>query len=468
MTATAHTHDAEKAILGAILLEPARVFRLLSDEDAKPELFDDPHIRKAVEVAQVLHVANHKIDVLLLAEALQNTPGPAEGWARYFNDCLDNCPLWTNAPEYLSILKDNHRRRRLADLGAKITEAASNGQPADETIEDAIGELQAIQKSNEVGALFESWRLSQIQGYTPAPSNFIAGDGWLRRGAGCLLTGGTGIGKSVLADQISLDVTSGVNILGCIHVKQPCRVLYVQAENDLDTIKRDVEAIVGKSEPKLCPLLIESSFRIAHVYGLGGVEFADWLRRQFDKFKPDLLVIDPYQAFLGGEADINSTACFLSWIRPVNRIIQDAGCALLLVTHTPKPREREGWTARESVYMAAGSSAISNWARTSAELTQAGNDDGRYRLRFGKNAERTGLVDESGRTIRDLFIEHSGSVKEPFWRVSDNQGEPSKSKYRDEIIKCALDHPSMSQRAIADQVGCSIGMVSKWYPRNAD
>jgi hypothetical protein len=140
-------------------------------------------------------------------------------------------------------------------------------------------------------------------------------------------------------------------------------------------------------------------------------------------------------------------------------------CALLLVTHPPKPKDRENWTARESVYLAAGHSVISNWARTSAELTQAGAEDGRFRLRFGKNAERTGLADEDGHLVRDIYIEHSGNAREPWWKVSANQAEPSTSKYRDAIIAVAVEHPSMTYGEIAEQVGCSKTLVSRFYPK---
>ncbi|MBU4200749.1 MAG: AAA family ATPase [Verrucomicrobia bacterium] len=460
MTAGFIPHDlaAERACLGAVLLECDRVLPELEKIGLRPNDFYLAQNRKIFSAMLELRAAGRPVDVLTVERETGLT-------ITELSALMDACPTWAHATHYAEQILEASRKRQIIEHAASLTEAAGNGQPVSEILADAIAELQALQRPDENETLFESWRLSEIQNYIPDPNNFLAGDGWLRRGAGCLLTGGTGIGKSVLAQQITLAVVSGVNVMGCVHVAQPYRALYVQAENDQDTIQRDVSAIISKSEPKLCPMLIEASFRIAHVYGLGGIEFADWLRRQFDKSKPDLLVIDPYQAFLGGEADINSTACFLSWIRPINRLIQDAGCALLLVTHTPKPREREGWTARESVYMAAGSSAISNWARTSAELTQAGEEDGRYRLRFGKNAERTGVIDEDGRSVRDLFIEHSGSVQEPFWRVSDNQGAPSASGYASKITKVANDHPSMSYREIAKEVGCSVGTVSIHYPR---
>ena len=460
MTAPADTAADEAATLGAALLDCDAVMPVYREMGLKVSDFSEPRNRALYSAMVQMRSANEVIDVLTIA---RKTGVDMDA----LNQILDACAVSTQGPFYAEQVIEHSRKRRLADLAVVITEQARNGKASADILADVragLADFDAALPAPE--ELFEVLRLSKIQAYTPDPAHAVAGDGWLRRGAGCLLTGGTGTGKSILAQQIALDVASGVNVLGCISVKHPGRVLYVQAENDTDTIRRDVLSIVKHAEPKLCPVLVESNFRIAHVYGLGGIDFAVWLRREFDKGAPDLLVIDPYQAFLGGESDINSTACFLSWIRPVNKLIQNAECALLLVTHTPKPRDRDSWTARESVYLAAGSSAISNWARTSAELTQAGEQDGRFRLRFGKNAERNGVVSESGGIVRDLFIEHSGSVHTPFWKMSDTQAEPSKSKYSAQIVKMALAHPSMSQRAIADEVGCSLGMVSKFYPRD--
>jgi len=307
--------------------------------------------------------------------------------------------------------------------------------------------------------IFEIWKLSDINNYVPDPKNFLAGNGWLRRGAGTLLTGGTGIGKSILAEQISLNIASGVNILDCIAVEQPYRVLHIQAENDEDTIKRDIESIIKNIKPTMESKTIEETFRICHIYGLTDVEFALWLRRQCEKFKPDLLSIDPYQAYVPSNMDINSAACFLSWIRPINEIIRDFNCALMLVTHTPKPRDREGWTSRESVYMAVGSSAIANWARTSAELTQAGDEDWRFRLRFGKNPERTGVIDDNGRIVKDLFVQHSDTIHEPYWNVSDDQSKPTKSTVSGRIKSIIKSDSSLSDEQIAEMAGCNRSTV---------
>jgi hypothetical protein len=301
-----------------------------------------------------------------------------------------------------------------------------------------------------------------LRGYVVNKKDHIAGDGWLRRGAGTLLTGGTGTGKSVLAEQIADCCSGGVPILGKISVHAPCRVLYCQAENDVETLQRDILSITKNVVDKPCPLLVEVNLFIHHVYGMSGAPFATWLENRVLQDKPDLIVIDPYQSFIGG-VDINQSETFLTWIGPIERIIRNYRCSLLLVAHTPKPRDRTNWNERESVYMAAGSSVLSNWARCSAELTQDGSKDGRFRLRFGKNAERTGLHNDQGRIARDLFIEHSGNRLEPFWRVSDDQlSKPATvGKYDDRIRSLISADASATDIQIAKHIGCDRSTVNR-------
>lgn len=302
------------------------------------------------------------------------------------------------------------------------------------------------------------WTIPDLDNYEPDPKHYIAGNGFLRRGAACLLTGGTGIGKSVLAAQIGMSVASGMPILGRITTKQG-RVLYIQAENDKDTCKRDFLSLRDYLAPDC-----EPDITIHHAFGLGDV-FHGWLEATVAIESPDLIIIDPYQAYVGG-VDINNSQSFLTWSAPINSILNRYHCALLLVAHTPKPRDRDNWNSRETVYMAAGTSAISNWARTSCELVTVGQETKRFKLTFGKNAERTGLYDEvTGRTVRELYVQHSESSDHPYWTIADDQTKPSSGKYDEAIRQHLQGDPEASVSATADVVGCDKSTVSRTRKR---
>ena len=161
MTVSDHANDTDKAMLGSILMEPERVFKLMDEQNATPELFNDVHVRKAVKAAQNLNAAGHAVDVLTVADALQNTPGPAEGWTMYLNACLDLCPALAYTPKYLAMLQDRQRQRRLADLGTELTQAAKTENTA--AIDAVHAELQAIQAPVDIGDVNLQARFFQIQ-----------------------------------------------------------------------------------------------------------------------------------------------------------------------------------------------------------------------------------------------------------------------------------------------------------------
>ncbi len=461
-----NNNDAERGVLGAALLDADKVMPFaVGRKNLTPEAFYNPNHAYLWRAMMQMAIEKRPIDVLTVAEKISQNGGLEKiGGIAYLNGMLDSIPTAAHAEYYMDILLEWHTIRKISMLEIELKEAVAQGElPECQRINSLIqAELTDHAKSDE--ERFPAIKYLDLVNYTVPEGHIIAGHGWLRRGGGCLLTGGTSLGKSILAEQIAVSVASGLPILGCIKTPAPGRVLYVQAENDEETLQRDILSIVKFL--KADTALVQENLSIHHVYGLQGQSLDAWVENQIIKQSIDLFILDPYQNFIPAGMNINDASTFLAFNFNLNRIIKQHNCAFLLVTHTPKPQDRDSWTARESVYMAIGSQAIAAWARTSAEITGFKDDDTKYRLRFGKNAERTGLSTESGGLVRDLMIQHSPSMHEPYWEVSDNQDAPvAGTKKGEEIIRLATLHPSMSQREIAKLVKCSVGTVSTWYPR---
>jgi len=409
------------------------------------------------------HRLGKPIDLVNINDWL--TPETIEdlGGRRALHRLVDYAPPVGHVVHFITSLREEVVKRRITTFATSWAEAARNGTTAKALLENIVATTRDMQETYlPTKDQFPRITYNDLMAYTVSERDHIIGEGWARRGVMTLLTGGTGLGKTVLVEQIGASSAGGVPILEHLKVHAPIRVMYVGAENDVETLKRDILSITKNTPGKLCPLLIETNLHMFHVYGMTGARFAGWLESRVKRDKPDLIIIDPYQAFIGG-ADINQSETFLSWIEPIEKIIKTHKCALILVAHTPKPKDRATWTERESVYIAAGSSVLSNWARCSAELTQDGSKDGRFRLRFGKNAERTGLHDDQGRIVRDLFIEHSGARLEPFWRISQDQlSKPSAvGKYDDRIRSMIAADVSASDSQIAKKIGCDRSTVNR-------
>jgi len=462
-------NDAERGVLGAVLLDADKVVSFaINRKHLLPDSFHSPV--HAIIWKTILQMSNDSrpIDVLTVSEQLTKSGNLDKiGGTAYLNHLLDAIPAAAHAEYYIDIVCQWCTIRRIATLEKEQKEAINKGD-IDECnrINTQIKTiLTEHEQASEQIERFPEIRYQDLVDYKVPEGHIIAGKGWLRRGAGCLLTGGTSLGKSILASQIAVSIASGKNILGCIAVPAPMRVTYLQAENDEETLQRDILSIVKHIGADT--EFVQENLVIHHLYGLSGSTLDSWIENQIIKQRTDLLILDPYQDFIPSGMNINDAGTFLAFNFNLNRIIQEHNCAFLLITHTPKPRDRDNWTARESVYMAVGSQAIAAWARTSAEITGFKDDDSKYRLRFGKNAERTGLVSDSGGLVRDLMIQHSPSMHEPYWQVSDDQTEPSTTtEMGKKVIELALQSPTLSYAKIAEQLHCSKSMVGKWYPRD--
>lgn len=447
--------EMEQAFCAALLLDN-RFLPLLGR--LEPVDFVSADAQTVFVAMRELVASRTPVDALTIIKKLPNFFDKIDKWL-----CAPAL-VPVNAESYFTSIIEASRKRQLAALASSIKTSTDSGTAVADILAEARAGLDKITAGVQEKSQFPVLTWSVLQNYEPPSGYTLAGTGWLRRHAGCLLTGGTGVGKSVLMEQICVAMAAGANILGCIDVHAPCRVLLVEAENDEETLKRDLSAIIKHTISPTSLQLVDDNLRIIHAYGLHDVDLAKLLLAEGKKHKIDLLAIDPYQAFLPPYSDINKTDCFMSFIRPIQAVMQELNAGLILAAHTPKPKDRENWTARESVYLAAGSSAMANWARTSCELTQVGEDDGRFRLRFGKNAERNGLTTEKCGIVRDLYIEHSGRISEPYWRVSDVQTPPLSAKAM-EIIQLATENPKMKYAEIAEKLGCSKSLVAKHYPK---
>jgi hypothetical protein len=454
--------EAEAAVLGAIIMEPDRILPLCDAAGISEDSFYESRHRLVFNAVVRLREDGTPVDVNTVQAAIRQAGHLDDiGGGAFLDRLVDGC-IPAHVEHYLNMIVEARDKRRLLAVAQRLEQAARNGMESATIIADTESALREI--GGVAANQFPAYRFSDLLNYVPDVSNHVAGDGWLRGGAGTLLVGGTGLGKSVLAQQIAVCVAAGTRFFG-IQIREPQPVLYIGAENDAETMQRDFSGIVKNMEPNPCPVVVEANLRVVHCYGMDGEFFARFLADELRRNRPKLVVVDPYQAFLGG-GEMNSSETFLRWIRPIDAAIKQFNVALLLVAHTPKPRDRENWTARESVYMAAGSSVISNWARTSCELTECGDGDGRFRLRFSKNAERAGMVDEHGHIVRDLYLVHSGNRHEPCWLLADRQATPSASPYAEAIRLAYEENPSASIRDVAAKVGCGKSTVERWKEAN--
>jgi hypothetical protein len=234
---------------------------------------------------------------------------------------------------------------------------------------------------------------------------------FLCRNGAFLFVGGTGTGKSTLLMHVMISFACGEPAFGLIP-NGKLRILLVQAENDEgDLVEMRNGALLG--------LDIERS-RIDE--GLGrifvcsenqrtGRDFTRHvLRPLLEAIKPDLLVIDPALAYLGGE--MNSQEAVSEFTRGcLSPLLKEFKCGLIMIHHTNKTQNQ---SLVNAAYLGAGSAEWANWSRAIATLVPG--KDGIFKLSLVKRGARAGWKEADGKTPAfDKFLEQSQEEGKLYW-----------------------------------------------------
>jgi hypothetical protein len=321
---------------------------------------------------------------------------------------------------------------------------------------------EAKSTDSETYGLPQPMRLYDIEKFKPRPDFYILGNGLLRRGALTLLISYTGMGKTILSIQLAVAIATGKPVFGLV-TKRPSDVLYIQSENDEDTIKRDVLSIAEHmNAPKS---LLQKNFRITPPFLAADNGFAAAFDVYTEEHAPDLVVVDHYQSYTDG--DLNSTATFKKWITPLNKIIRtkERHMGLLTVVHMGKPsEEKKGYTHKQGVYKATGSSIQANWSRTAMTLEPT-STPGVFELGFVKGYERSGLMGPDNMPLERIFLRDSRDPNKPWWERCEENEKPCVVDY-DKVVREGLEKwPDLGQRVLAGRLKISRDCLLRHLPR---
>ncbi len=135
-----HSIDAERSVLGAILIENAALNRaqeILKEED----FYREPH-RKIFKVMTDLSERTTAIDAVTLKEELQRSGNlDAIGGAAYLAALLDGVPRSANVEHYARIVKEKAILRGLIEAGSQIV---GNAYEAAQGVDDILDESERL------------------------------------------------------------------------------------------------------------------------------------------------------------------------------------------------------------------------------------------------------------------------------------------------------------------------------------
>ena len=128
--------DAEEAILGAILVNPSCMNRIV--ETIKPESFYKPAHRYVYEAMLQLYNGADKIDIVSVSDVLNmNQKLELVGGRAFINDLSYNTITTANVEYYAKIVQEKAIKRSLINAGSEIVSAGYDLNPIEESLDQA-------------------------------------------------------------------------------------------------------------------------------------------------------------------------------------------------------------------------------------------------------------------------------------------------------------------------------------------
>lgn len=418
-----YSEDAERILLGSMLLDPHSVVAVLLN-DLQPEEFYLPTHRALYEailaIARRLQIpATWNVAEWLHQQDLLD----AVGGVAFIETVANSVSTTAHWQQSLAVVRERAARRALIRQSALLAERAYREEFLD--LLPAVDHLHRSCSAANLGREFPGRKPSTFVVPPPNdPSSLLGTNRYVSRGDGGTLVSTSGVGKSVISVQLSYSWALGLPGLG-IQASRAHRILYVQSEDADGDVAECCESC--RYMMKLTDQQLESIDRnlcIIRNDTDNGDAFIRSLREYVQFWKPDIVILNPLQAYAGCDiSDAREMGNFLR--RGLNGVNREKQFAYFIVHHTPKPAVRNAkdksfrqWN--EVMYEAAGSAELINWSRFIITL-KARSEPRKFDMVLAKRGSRAGVVIEK---TSDSGVPHYEHVTTVPIRYSDEQFIP--------------------------------------------
>ncbi len=239
---TPHDLEAEKAVLGAILVDGA-LFLDVAEELAPRDFFREAHA-KVFQVMRNLASAGEPIDALTVRATLQQRNELDEiGGPAYLFGLTDGVPMRTNIGAYARIVKDRAATSRLISAARRILIDAQSGEKeARELIDAAERAIFAVAEQSTHGDFIDAEtmvregmpsleQMIERRGTTGIATGFIDFDDMTRGfqpGALVLIAARPSMGKSAFALNVAYHAASHGHAVGFFSLEMSREELFIR------------------------------------------------------------------------------------------------------------------------------------------------------------------------------------------------------------------------------------------------
>jgi hypothetical protein len=414
----------ERILIASILQNPtlelpANIRRLL---DFAPTGFDDPALgRIATAIREAINTGNVP-DLLAVGKHLS-----ARHIALLSNVANDNnsLPLVLADVEAGVLIELIEAKRVIATLGEAWHEAREHPKNAASIAAHLITAIETLTVETTHKPLIDFCKPSELAAYAPPEGFNLVGDYHVQKTAPFVIGGAPGIGKSRAAVALAVaGAIGGGDWFGC-NVHRQFKTMILQAENGRVRLKNEFADLNCAALDEFVRVCSPPPFGFA----FERMDFCNQLRREIDKFRPDIFILDPWNRLARDDKakDYGQAFELLQSVLPTG----DDAPALGIVAHTRKPRIDERASGRALLNLLAGSYVIGSVPRAVFVMQAASDDvtDNRIVWTCCKNNDgelgtRSAWVRRNG-----LFV----PVENFDWNAFDGDGEKRRTVCLDDL-----------------------------------
>lgn len=367
----AHDIEAERAVLGAILIQPDILPDLLAT-GLSPEDFWSAPLRETYRATLDLLAGSVPLDIVTLKDELNKRKvlDPEKFGVVQLGELFEVCPVAANGPSYARIVRrkavERHIGRLQDEIGKKIAKGeAVNGEweqlvEAGKQLESAEGKARSWKDSMRVGPV----PASDLVDLVDQPIPYLI---WPVVVAGSLtiIQGAPKGGKSSFALFLALCATKNIwPTPDRLAADRPLRVLYLAWEDPKIMMAKRLALYLtglGLSKKELPPELV---FLFAPSVFVNQEQGTANLIAAIQETKADIVVIDTLSHIHGADDENDSVAMTVP-MKNLARIAQETQAAILFAHHTGKGSKDKDTheKARGSVAIAAAWHICIDWGR---------------------------------------------------------------------------------------------------------
>lgn len=393
-----HSIEAEENLISCCLIDDGATLEKAVESRVGPDSFYGGAAgAHGIVFATLLRMREAKkpIETAVVAEELKaGRQLDAVGGYAFLTQVSSKIPTTAQATYFIEKVREQSLLREIIRSATGAVEECYNFSGGiDEFAAEVATRLKAVVDEGAPGRRSPSRPLTSFGLVPDGDRSILLGNRYLNRGDGAVLSSTSGMGKSSMSVQMAVlwalgRPAFGIPPNGCL------RSLIVQSEDsdgDVAEIWASIAHVLKLAPPELAQ--VQERVLIVNDRTNRGAKFISSLRRLIQAHQPDLVWVNPLQAFMDGDVtDSRDLGAFLR--EGLNGLNDPPAFSYMVVHHTTKPatgKDRAERLWHEVMYDMAGGAEIINWARAILSL-RAAKAEGDFNLVLAKRGRRAGAT----------------------------------------------------------------------------